>query len=217
MKIINEITMEIVKNAKDKESIHSLAERIDFAYSAVYKWVLELEKYGVINLIRKGNKNIIIINKNEIYQKFKKLERAISVIDKDNIFWDLIKKSKLRVRFVKGTAVAIWTKGSFITGDFYDRIYFLEVEKTDKEKLKNILEKKGIRYTEKEKINERPLIWVIEKEKVNIEKEQGLPIMSLKELVKWAKELQLENILEHLDTMYGLGLGAKYSEVATNV
>lgn len=217
MRIFNEITMEIVRNAKNRESIHSLANRIGFAYSAVYKWILELEKYNVVSLIRKGNKNTIIINKNEIYQKFKQLNKAISVVEKDNVFWNLVKKSELNLRFVKGTAATIWTRGSFITGDFYDRIYFLEVEKTDKEKLKKTLEQNGIRYTEEKQINERPLIWIIEKEKLKIEKEQELPIMPLKELVKWAKELQLENILEHLDNIHNLGLQIKYSEVSRNV
>ncbi len=215
--MINEITMEIVKNTKNRESIHSLANKIGFAYSAVYKWVLELEKYGVISLIRKGNKNTIIINKNEIYQKFKQLDKAISVVEKDNIFWDLIKKSKLRARFVKGTAATIWTRGSFVTGDFYDRIYFLEVEKTDKERLKKTLEQNGIRFTEKKQINERPLVWITEKEKISIEKIKELPVMPLKELVKWAKKLQLENILEHLDKIHNLGLQIKYSEVSRNV
>ena len=56
--IVNEITMKIIKNAKDGESIHSLATRIGFAYSAVYNWVLEIEKYEVIKIIRKGNKNV---------------------------------------------------------------------------------------------------------------------------------------------------------------
>jgi hypothetical protein len=217
MGIFNEITMEIIKNAKDRESIRSLANRIGFAYSAVYTWVLELEKYGVISLIRKGNKNTIIINKNEIYQKFKQLNKALSVVEKDNIFWNLIKKSKLRARFVKGTAATIWTKGSFVTGDFYDRIYFLEVEKKDKEKLKKALEKEEIKYTEKKSNNERPLIWIIEKRKLNIKKKDRLPVMPLKELVKWAKELELENILENLDNVHNLGLGIKYAEVSTNV
>ena len=38
MRIINEITTEIVKNSEDGESIHSLAAKTGFAYSAVYKW-----------------------------------------------------------------------------------------------------------------------------------------------------------------------------------
>src|SRR3989344_3928963 len=123
MTIINEITVSIVKNAEDGESIYSLAAKIGFAYSAVYRWISELEKYGVINLIRKGNKNIIKINDNSIYKGFKDLDNAVSVIDKDNEFWELARKLRLKIRFVKGTAATIWTKGSFITGDFYDRIY----------------------------------------------------------------------------------------------
>ena len=217
MVIVNEITMNIVKNAEDGESIYSLATKIGFAYSAVYRWISELERYGVISLIRKGNKNVIKINKNLIYKKFKELDDAVSVIEKDGNFWELVKTLKLRIRFVKGTAVAIWTKGSFITGDFYDRIYFLEVEKKDTDKLKNALKKEGIAYTIGESNNQRPLVWVIEKERLDIEKRDGLPVMPLKKLVEWGKELHLENILEQLDRIYNLGLDAKYSEVLTNV
>jgi len=41
--------------------------------------------------------------------------------------------------------------------------------------------------------------------------------MPLRELVKWGKELHLENILEHLDILYNLKLNVRYSEVLTNV
>src|SRR3989344_9474580 len=102
--IINKITMRIIRNVKDGESIHSLANRIGFAYSAVYGWILELEKYEVIRIIRKGNKNIIKINnKNRIYNKFRELDNVVSVIDKNNKFWEFIKKTKLRKKFVMGT------------------------------------------------------------------------------------------------------------------
>ena len=217
MVIVNEITMGIVKNAEDGESIYSLAAKIGFAYSAVYRWISELEKYGVISLIRKGNRNVIKINKNLIYKKFKELNNAVSVIDKDNTFWELVKKLKLRMRFVKGTAATIWTKGSFITGDFYDRIYFLEVEEKDVDKLKKALKKEGIAYTEGQLINRRPLVWIIKKDNLEIEKKDGLPVMPLDELVDWGKELHLENILEQLDKIYNLGLDVRYSEVLTNV
>ena len=217
MRVINEITVDIVKNAEDGESIHSLAAKIGFAYSAVYKWVSELEKYGVISLIRKGNKNVIKINKNQIYKKFKELDNAVSVIEKDNIFWELVKSLKLKIRFVKGTAVAIWTRGSFITGDFYDRIYFLEVEKKDADSLKKVLRKNGIACTENKIGNQRPLIYISQKGKLVIERKNRLPVMPLSELVSWCKNLHLENILEQLDILYNLGLNVKYAEVATNV
>jgi len=216
MKVINEITVDIVKNAKDGESIYSLASKIGFAYSAVYRWISELEKYGVISLIKKGNKNVIKINKNLIYKKFKELDNAVSVIEKDNTFWDLVKTLKLRIRFVKGTAATIWTKGSFITGDFYDRIYFLEVEKKDTDSLKKSLKEEGIAYTEGKANNNRPLVWIIQKEGFEIEKKDGLPVMPLRELVEWGKELHLDNILEQLNMLYDLGLNARYAEVVTN-
>ncbi len=217
MAIINEITTCIIKNAENGESIHSLASRIGFAYSAVYRWISELEKYEVISLIRKGNKNIIKINKNRIYTKFKELDDAVSVIEKDNRFWRLVKTLKLKIRFAKGTAVTIWTKGGFITGDFYDRIYFIEVEKKDVNALKNALKKEGISYTEGKSNSKKPLVWIIEKENLKIEKKDGLPVMPLKELVKWGEKLQLENVLEQLDRIYNLGLNMRYAEVSTNV
>jgi len=217
MVIINEITMNIVKNAKDGESIYSLASKIGFAYSAVYRWVSKLEEYGVISLIRNGNKNTIKIHKNLIYKKFKELDNAVSVIEKDNNFWRLVKTLKLKIRFVKGTAATIWTKGSFITGDFYDRIYFLEVDKKDVSSLKEFLKEEGIAYTEGESNNRRPLVWIIQKEDFKIERKDGLPVMPLKELVEWGRELHLENILEQLDILYNLGLNIKYAEVSTNV
>ena len=217
MGIINEITLSIIKNAEDGESIHSLASKLGFAYSAVYRWILELEKYGVIGLIRNGNRDVIKINENLIYKKFKELDGAVSVIEKDNNFWELVKTLKLKIRFVKGTAAVIWTQGSFITGDFYDRIYFLEVEKKDADSLKNALRENGIAYTRGEINNKRPLIWIIQKQSFKTERREGLPVMPLRELVKWGKELHLENILEQLDILYNLKLNVKYSEVSTNV
>src|SRR3990167_6856446 len=99
--IINEITTKIIRNARDGESIRSLANKVGFAYSAVYGWILELEKYEVVRIIRK-------INKNLIYNKFRDLDNAVSVIDKDNEFWELIRNIKLKIRFVIGTAITIW-------------------------------------------------------------------------------------------------------------
>src|SRR3989344_9283830 len=156
--IINKITMRIIRNVKDGESIHSLANRIGFAYSAVYGWILELEKYEVIRIIRKGNKNIIKVNKNLIYNKFRELDNAVSVIDKDNQFWEFIRNIKLKIRFVRGTAITIWTKGGFITGDFYDKIYFLVIAEKDVNSIQHKLKKEDILYTEVKLTSKRHLI-----------------------------------------------------------
>ncbi|MCX6747190.1 MAG: helix-turn-helix domain-containing protein [Candidatus Pacearchaeota archaeon] len=217
MVIVNEITIKIIKNAKEGESIRSLANRIGFAYSAVYNWVLELEKYDVIKIIRKGNKNAIKINKNQIYKKFIELESAVSVIEKDNEFWELVKSTKLRIRFVKGTAITIWTKGSFITGDFYDKIYSLEADSNDIDSLKKILIEKNITYTKDKLVNKRPLVYLSSKNNLKIEKIDGLPIMPLKELINYCKRLYLDNVLEQLDLLYNLNLNKRYSEVYTNM
>jgi len=217
MAIVNEITIKIIRNARDGESIYSLANKIGFAYSAVYRWILELEKYEVVKIIRKGNKNIIKINKNLIYGKFKELDNAVSVIDKDNEFWILIKSIKLRIRFTKSTAITIWTKGGFITGDFYDKVYFLEVAEEDISSLKKILDEKNITWTKDKLINKRPLVYIISKKKFAIEKLNKLPVMPLKELVEYCSKLYLDNVLEQLDLLYNLGINKRYSEVYTNM
>jgi len=217
MKIANEITMKITKNARNGESIRSLANRIGFAYSAVYNWILELERYEAITIIRKGNKNIIKINKNLIYNKFRELDNAVSIIDKDNEFWEFVKDIKLSIRFTKGTAIAIWTKGGFITGDFYDKIYFLEVVERDVNLLKKSLDEKTISWTENKLTNKRPLIYIIPKKEFKIERTNDLPVIHLKELVDYCKKLYLDNVLEQLDLLYNLGLNKRYSEVYTNI
>jgi len=216
MTIINEITVRIIKNARNGESIRSLASKIGFAYSAVYGWILELEKYEVIRIIRKGNKNIIKINKNLIYNKFRELDNAVSVIDKDKEFWESIKNMKLKIRFVKGTAITIWTKGGFITGDFYDKIYFLEVVEKDINLLKKVLDERNMSWTENKLTNKRPLVYIIPKKEFDVEDINNLPVMPLRELIVYCKELYLDNVLEQLDLLYGLGLNRKYSEVYTN-
>jgi len=215
--IINEITMRIIKNAKNGESIRSLANKIGFAYSAVYGWILELEKYEVVRIIRKGNKNIIKINKNLIYNKFRELDKVVSVIDKNNDFWEFIKDTKLKIRFVRGTAITIWTKGGFITGDFYDKIYFLEVSEKDADSLKKILNEKDIAWTEDKLIDKRPLVYIVNKKNFKIEKVNNFPVVPLNELVSYCKELYLDNVLEQLDLLYNLGLNKRYSEVYTNI
>jgi hypothetical protein len=215
--IINEITIKIIRNARDGESIRSLASRMGFAYSAVYGWILELEKYEVIRIIRKGNKNIIKINnKNVIYNKFRELDSVVSVIDKDNEFWKFIKNTRLKVRFVRGTAITIWTKGGFITGDFYDKIYFLDAVEKDINSLKKELDKKNIAWTENKLTNKRPLVYIIPKKEFDIEYITRLPVMPLRELMDYCKELYLDNVLEQLDLLYSLGLNKRYSEVYTN-
>lgn len=215
--IVNEITMKIIRNAKEGESIRSLANKVGFAYSAVYKWIIELEKYEVVRIVRKGNKNIIKINKNLIYDRFKELDNELSVIDRDKEFWKLIKNIKYQVRFTKSSAITIWTKGGFITGDFYDKVYFLEVVEKDVNSLKKALDEKDISWTEDKLIIKRPLIYIIPKKEFKIEKLNNLPVIPLKELVEYCKKLYLDNVLEQLDLLYNLGINKRYSEVYTNL
>ena len=217
--MINQITNSIVKHAKNGETIHSLAKKTGFAYSAVYKWVMVLRDYEVINLIEMRNKSIIKINRNEIYKKFRELNNAVNVIEKDRIFWDIIKKTRLKIRFIESTAVVIWTQGSYITGDFIDKVYFLEGYNKDLPSFEEILKKYDIKYSEDKIVaDERPFVHITPKRnKFEINRKNNLPVIPLNELLKWCKKLYLDNVLEHLDEMYNLNLKIKYSEIKTNI
>ena len=92
----------------------------------------------------------------------------------------------------------------------------MEVYRKDAKDLKKILNKEGITFTEDKFSNKRPLVWIIQKEDFKVERKEDLPVMPLKELIGWGKELHLENILEQLDVLYDLNLKVKYFEVLTN-
>lgn len=216
MDMINEITMSIIKNAKDGQSIRSLAKSIGFAYSAVYKWTIMLEKYEVIHIIRKGNKNSIKIINSPIYQKCREVSKMIDTIEKDRIFWKIIKTRDLQVRCVQSTAVAIWTQGGYIPGDFAEKVYYVEVAEADVHQMKKILDRYSVAYTEKEIGKERPLIKIIPKKICKMERKNKIPVMPLQELVAWCKRLYLDSILEQLDELYDLKVKEKYAEVHTN-
>ncbi|MDI6721726.1 MAG: hypothetical protein QMD85_05010 [Candidatus Aenigmarchaeota archaeon] len=85
------------------------------------------------------------------------------------------------------------------------------------DELKKELDRREISYTSSDKKDARPLIFLIPKNDFHAERIEGIPVMSLKELLNWCKKLNLDSVLEHLDTLYSLGLKTKYSEVHTNV
>lgn len=218
MKIINPITVNIIKNARDGDTIRNISKRTGFAYSAAYRWVVALKEIGVLNLDNRGNRTIISFNKELIYNKFVELSNALETAERDRAFWKLMRSTKCRTRCVKGTAAAIWTQGGYITGDFFDKTYHVEVLDKDFGRFRGQLEKCGIESGKEETISSRsPFINVKSVKNIKIEKKKGLPVMPLKELVSWCKRLSLEPILEQLDLMYSLGLQARYAEVRTNV
>ena len=79
------------------------------------------------------------------------------------------------------------------------------------------MKKYNIAFSSQEITEERPLICIIPKKTFKIVENNNLPVMPLSELVLWCKELHLENILEHFDSLYNLNLREKYSEIKTNV
>lgn len=220
MKIINPITSEIIKKAKEGDTIRNISKNTGFAYSAVYNWISKLANMGVFRLEKKGNKTIIKINSNEIYASFQKLIEKTKEQEKDYLFWDLMKKTKLKIRLGKETSSIIYTQGGYITGDFYNRIYYIDVLEKDYSKLCKTLEKYNIHFSREKSINksERPFIIINIRTKINkIYDFKSLPLTPLEEVVKWCKKLKLEPILEQLNILYKIPIKQKYSEIYTNV
>ncbi len=93
----------------------------------------------------------------------------------------------------------------------------LEVAAKDLDNLKSELDRHKISHTEGDKKEARPLVFLSAKKDFSSTKIEGIPVMSLKELVDWCKKLDLDAVLEQLDALYDLGLKTRYSEVHTNV
>ncbi len=217
METINPITAKIIKTAEDKDTIRKIANKTGFAYSAVYRWIKELNKLGILKLERKGNKTLITIQHNEIYINFKNLIEKIEEYEKDKKFWAFIKNTKLRIRLGKETSAVIWTKGPYITGDFYNKIYHVDVVKQDFKALCKELRKYNINLsTDKQNITTKPSV-IITTKNFKTEKTQNLSLTPLKEVIKWCRKLKLEPILEQLSIIYKIPIKEKYSEVSTNV
>lgn len=224
--VINPVTAAIIRHARDGDTIREVAMKTGFAYSAVYRRVAELTKHGMFEIKDEGNKKHIYAKHTPLYSQFTELIRSVGEADRDRIFWVFIRKTSLKVRLVGGTAISLWTRGSYVTGDFFDKIYILEVAAKDLYKLKSELDKHKITYTEGEKKKHlgtssvspsRPLVFLSARKDFSVERIEGIPVMPLKELIEWCKKLDLDAALEHLDVLYSLGLKTRYSEVYTNV
>lgn len=216
-KTINPITIEIIKKTKDMDNIRGIAKKTGFAYSAVYNWINKLSKLGIFVLEKKGNKTQIKIINNEIYIAFKQLIEKVIEHKKDLSFWNFIAKTHLKLRLGKETSAVILTKGGYITNDFYNQIYHVEISKKDYPFLCKELIRNKINFSKKiGNIISKPFIIIKENNKFKVQKTNGLPLTPLIEVVKWCKKLKLEPILEQLSLIHNLPLKDKYSEVFTN-
>lgn len=216
--IINPVTAAIISAANDGNTIREIAMKTGFAYSAVYRWVMELAKHGLFELKDEGNrKRVYVKDARGLYSQFAGLIKSVYEAEKDAAFWRFVIKTSLKVRLTSGTAIALWTRGSYLTGDFFDKIYTLEVAAKDVDKLKKKLDSYKIGHTEGDKSDARPLVFLISKKAFHVERIEGVPVMPLKELEEWCKKLNLDAVLEQLGILYNLKLKTKYSEVRTNV
>jgi len=211
--LINPYIAKILISAKDGDSIRYISKKVQESYGWTYKWILELEKIGVI----KRKKQEIYINKNNSF--YKKIVNFIVSSLKSNLSltdaYLLPNLTGLEYIFTGIDAVFIWTKGGYNIGRSKSSYpIFIEILEKDKIEWQKYFSKLNIRYTFKHE-RKKGIYFVISFAKV-IEKEYcgQMPVLPLAKTVEWAKKysFNFEPALEMLDEMHELGIGIKYAE-----
>lgn len=214
IELINPYIAKIVISTVDGDSIRQVSRKIKESYGWTYKWVLELEKAGVLK--RKGQE--IFLNKNNwFYQEIKKLVKKsfrynLSLSDA----YLLPNLSGLDYIFTNTDAVFIWTKGGYNIGRNKNSYpIFMDILEKDKSDWEKFFSRINIFYTFKNERKKRIYFVISIKDKIEKEYSDGVPILPLAKTVEWAKEYRFnfEPALEMLDRMYDLKIGIKYAEI----
>lgn len=211
--LINPYVAKIVIAARDGDSIRQISKKINESYGWTYKWVLELEKIGVIK--RRGQE--IYTDKNSIF--YKQMIKPISSLLKHNLSLSdaylLPNFAGLDYIFTDTDAVFIWTKGGYNIGRSKDSYpIFIQVLEENKSVWEKFFSELKLRYTFR---NERKkgIYFVISLSK-SMEKEycEGNPVLPLAKTVEWAKKysFNFQPALEMLNDLYNLKIDIKYAQ-----
>ena len=210
--LINPYAAKILVSARDGDSIRGISKKIQESYGWTYKWVLELEKIGVM----KRKKQEIHINKNNRFYKEAVKFTTHSLMDNLSLgdAYLLPNLAGLDYVFTGIDAVFIWTKGGYNIGRSKNSYpIFINVLENDKTEWQKYFSKLNIRYTLK---NERKKgIYFVISFSGAVEKEycEGIPVLPLAKTIEWAKKysFNFQPALEMLDEMYNLKIGIKYA------
>ena len=211
--LINPYVAKILVSARDGDSIRGISKKIQESYGWTYKWVLELEKIGVM----KRKKQEIHINKNNRFYKEAVKFTTHSLMDNLSLgdAYLLPNLAGLDYVFTGIDAVFIWTKGGYNIGRSKNSYpIFIDILAKDKSAWQEYFSKFGLRCTFK---NERKKgIYFVVSLSESIEKEycENICVLPLAKTIAWAKRyiFNFEPALEMLDKMYSLKTGIKYAE-----
>ncbi len=206
--VFGPVAAAVVREARDGDSILAVAKRTGFAYSAVYRAVQALAKAGAIRVEPAGRRSCIRAA-GPLYRAYQAFLEAVAMEERDRAFWAVL-SGATGVRAARGTAAVIWTHGGYVTGDFAEHVYEVEATARGARRLAKRLMAAGVASSES--AEQRPFVRIRIVSSCPIERVDGVPVVPLQEFVRWCQRLQLEPILEQVDRMYGLGLGARYAE-----
>ena len=212
LELINPHVAKILIAAKDGDSVRQISIKIKESYGWTYKWVLELEKLGIL---RRDKQEVFINKENNFYRGMLKictnlLKSNLSL--GDAYLWPNL--TGMEYGFTSTDAVFVWTKGGYNIGRGMESYpIFIEILEKDKIAWQKYFDQFFISYVFK---NERKKgIYFVISMADNIEKEycEGIPVLPLAKTVEWAKKysFNFEPALEMLDQLYDLKIGVKYA------
>ncbi|MBI2138698.1 hypothetical protein HYU13_03860 [Candidatus Woesearchaeota archaeon] len=211
--LINPYTAKIAIAARDGDSIRSISKKIKESYGWTYKWVLDLEKTGVIT--RRGQE-IRINKKNRFYKALIRCTTSLTNALNLRDAYLLPNLTGLDYIFTCTDAVFAWTKGGYNIGRS-KKCYpiFIEVLEKDKPDWERYFSTLKIAYSFKRE--KKKGIYFIISLCGEMEREYcgDIPVLPLAKTVEWAKKysFNFQPALEMLGSLYHLPVGEKYAEL----
>ncbi|MFH1316148.1 MAG: hypothetical protein ABII01_01390 [Candidatus Woesearchaeota archaeon] len=202
--------MKIIIAAREKDSINSLAKRINVSYGWTYKWVKELAMINVFKLYRMKIK----LNKENVF--YKRILKFIKSSFRHDVsfFYSIIGLFGIQYCFTKTDSVFVWTKGAYNIGRYKNHYpIFIKIKKADKEIFYYYMNKLGLKR--KQGIYFSPEFV----EDIECEYLDNIPVDSLTDTIAFMRKYiyNFEPALEMIEKMYNIKTGIKYQEAFTNV
>lgn len=207
---INPYVMKIIIAARKKDSMNSIAGRINLSYGWTYKWCKQLIKLGVF---KESKLRLILNEKNEFYQNT--LNYIKTNFSQDiNFHYSVLDLFGIKYCFTKTDSVFIWTKGGYNIARYKDYYpIFVKVKNDQLIIFKEYCKKLNL------KINaQKGIFYNIEiLDDFEIAHSDGMPIDSLNETIKFMKKniYNFQPALEMIKEMYNKKINIGYKE--TNV
>ena len=201
--------MKILISVREKDSISSIAKRINLSYGWTHKWASELIKEGILKEKWKG---VILQENNKPYQEILKFIR--NNLSETGLYYSVLSLFGIEYCFTKTDAVYFWTEGRYNIARYREYYpIFIKMKFEDYPIFKWYCEKLNLKINAKRGVFYAPEII----EKFKFTKKGDSYVEPLDETISFMKKniYNFEPALEMIDEMYKKGLGIKYRELNT--